>query len=143
MATLEEFKALRAGVAHEVQTELVRLMSSDPEAAKQCMVEIAAAQGVTLTSEEVHGFLLQMDEEEEFDDIELDPIALMAIAGGNKGEMRNCNKILGNSDVNSSKSRLREERREAAIKQVLGNYYKINSTIMTSQPGGEIQSDAW
>ena len=30
------------------------------------MVEIAAGQGVTLTTEEVCGFLLQMDDEEEF-----------------------------------------------------------------------------
>ena len=82
MATLEEFKALRAGVAPEVQTELYSLMSSDPEAGKQRIVEIAAAQGVTLTTEEVRGFLLQMCDEEEFDDIELDPIALIAIAGG-------------------------------------------------------------
>jgi len=32
----------------------------------------------------VRGFLLQMDDEEEFDDIELDPIALTAIAGGSR-----------------------------------------------------------
>ena len=82
MTTLNDFKALRASVPAEVQTELYGLMSSDPEAGKQRMVEIAAAQGVTLTTEEVRGFLLQMDEEEEFDDIELDPIALTAIAGG-------------------------------------------------------------
>ena len=73
---------MRAGVAPEVQTELYGLMSSDPEAGKQHMVEIAAGQGVTLTTEEVRGFLLQMDEEEEFDDIELDAVALTAIAGG-------------------------------------------------------------
>ena len=85
MATLEEFKALRAGVAPEIQTELYGLMSSDPEAGKQRMVEIAAAQGMTLTTEEVRGFLLQMDEEEEFDDIELDAVSLMAISGGAKG----------------------------------------------------------
>ena len=85
MATLEEFKALRAGVAPKVQTELYGLMSSDPEAGKQRMVEIAAGQGVTLTTEEVRGFLLQMDDEEEFDDIELDPIALTAIAGWEDG----------------------------------------------------------
>ena len=30
------------------------------------MVEIAAGQGVTLTTEDVHGFLLLMDDEEEF-----------------------------------------------------------------------------
>ena len=82
MATLEEFKALRAGVAPEVQTELYGLMSSDPEAGKQRMVEIAAGQGVTLTTEEVGGFLRQMDASDEFDDIELDAVALAAVAGG-------------------------------------------------------------
>ena len=82
MATLEEFKALRAGIAPEVQTELYGLMTSDPEAGKQRMVEIAAGQGVTVTPEEVRGFLIQMDEEEEFDDIELDAVALAAVAGG-------------------------------------------------------------
>ena len=50
------------------------------------MVELAAGQGVTLTTEEVRGFLQAMDDEEEFDDIELDAIALTAIAGGsNRG----------------------------------------------------------
>ena len=85
MPTLEEFKALRAGVAPEVQTELYGLMTSDPEAGKQRMAEIGAGQGVTLTTEEVRGFLLQMDDEEEFDDIELDAVALAAVAGGRRG----------------------------------------------------------
>ena len=80
MTTLHEFKALRAGVAPALQTELVGLMTSDPEAGKQRMVKIAAAQGVTLTTDEVRGFLLQM--EEEFDDIELDVVALASVAGG-------------------------------------------------------------
>ena len=84
MATLQEFKALRSGVAPELQSELYLLMDSDPEAGKQRMVEIAAGQGVTLTTEEVRGFLLQMDEDEEFDDIELDAVALAAIAGGGR-----------------------------------------------------------
>ena len=85
MTTLEEFKALRAGVAPEVQTELYRLFSSDPDAATQRMVEIAAGKGVALTTEEVRGFLRAMDDEEEFDDIELDAVALTAIAGGARG----------------------------------------------------------
>ena len=85
MTTLEEFKALRAGVAPEVQTDLYGLMTSDSEAGKQRMAEIAAGQGVTLTTEEVRGFLLQMDDEEEFDDIELDAVALAAVAGGRRG----------------------------------------------------------
>ena len=82
MATLEEFKALRAGVAPEVQKELLILFSSDPEAARQRMVELAAEKGVTLTVDEVKGFLKQMDEESEFDDIELDAVTLAGVAGG-------------------------------------------------------------
>ena len=49
------------------------------------MVAIAAEKGVTLTVDEVKGFLREMDDEEEFDDIELDAIALTAIAGGGRG----------------------------------------------------------
>ena len=64
------------------------MFTSDPEASFQRMVDIAAEKGVTLTVDEVKGFLKQMDEESEFDDIELDPIALMAIAGGHKGYKR-------------------------------------------------------
>ena len=82
MTTLEDFKALRAGVPPEMQTELYRLFSSDPDAARQRMVEIAAGKGVALTTEEVRGFLRAMDDEEEFDDIELDAVALSAVAGG-------------------------------------------------------------
>ena len=90
MATLEEFKVLRAGVAPEVQTELYSLFSSDPDAARRRMVELAAEQGVTLTVEQVREFLKQMDEEDEFDDIELDAVALAAIAGGRRGNEGNC-----------------------------------------------------
>ena len=91
MSTLEEFKTLRSGIAPELQSELYVLMDSDPEVGKQRMVEIAAAQGVTLTKEEVRGFLLQMDEDEEFDDIELDAVALAAISGGAvRGGNRGC-----------------------------------------------------
>ena len=82
MTTLNDFKQLRASVPAEVQTELYSLFTSDPDAARQRMVELAAEQGVTLTVEQVREFLKQMDEEEEFDDIELDAVALAAVAGG-------------------------------------------------------------
>ena len=85
MTTLNDFKALRASVPAEVQTELYSLFSSNPDAARQRMVALAAAQGVTLSDDQVREFLRQMDDEEEFDDIELDPIALTAIAGGRGG----------------------------------------------------------
>ena len=82
MTTLNDFKALRASVPAETQTELYSLFSSDPDAARLRMVELAAEQGVTLTVEQVREFLKQMDAEEEFDDIELDAVALAAVAGG-------------------------------------------------------------
>ena len=82
MATLEEFKALREGVSPEVQTELYSLFSQDPERSFQRMVDIASEKGMTLTLDEVKGFLKQMDEESEFDDIELDAVTLAGVAGG-------------------------------------------------------------
>ena len=88
MATLEEFKALRDAVPAEVQGELFKLMTADPDASIRRMVEIAAEKGMTVTSEKVRGFLRQMDDE--FDDFELDAVALMAIAGGNRGRRGRC-----------------------------------------------------
>ena len=81
MATLEEFKAMRDAVPMSVQGELFKLMTADPDASIQRMVEIAAEKGMTVT-EEVRGFLRQMDDDDEFDDFELDAVALAAIAGG-------------------------------------------------------------
>ena len=82
MTTLNDFKQLRASVPAEVQTELYSLFTSDPDAARQQMVEFAAEKGVTLTVEQVRQFLQQMNEDSEFDDIELDTVALAAVAGG-------------------------------------------------------------
>ena len=84
MTTLNDFKTLRASVPAETQTELYSLFSQDPEASFQRMVDIAAEKGMTLTVDEVKGFLKQMDEEEEFDDIELDALALTEVAGGDR-----------------------------------------------------------
>ena len=90
MTTLNDFKQLRASVPAEVQKELYSLFTSDPEASFQRMVDIAAEKGMTLTVYEVKGFLKQMDEESEFDDIELDTVALAAIAGGDRGRNGRC-----------------------------------------------------
>ena len=54
------------------------------------MVELAAEQGVTLTVDQVREFLKQMDDEEEFDDIELDAVALAAVAGGFRLSRNGC-----------------------------------------------------
>ena len=88
MATLEQFKALRAQVPMNTQKELFTLLTGDPQASFQRMVEIAAEQGMTLTVDEVRGFLNAMDEDDEFDDIELDAVALTAIAGGQNRRSR-------------------------------------------------------
>ena len=85
MITLNDFKQLRGSVPAETQKELYSLFSSDPDAACQRMVELAAEQGVTLSVEQVREFLQQMDEDSEFDDIELDAVALAAVAGGQRG----------------------------------------------------------
>ena len=82
MTDLNDFNALRASVPAELQTELYSLFYSDPDTARQRMVELAAEQGVTLTIDQVRQFLKQMNEDSEFDDIELDAVALAAIAGG-------------------------------------------------------------
>ena len=88
MTTLNDFKALRASVPAEVEKELYSLFSSNPDAARQRMVELAAEQDVTLSVEQVREFLQQMNEESEFDDIELDAVALAAVAGGQYGDSR-------------------------------------------------------
>ena len=82
MTTLNDFKALRNSVPAQQQQELFKLMTSSPDAALQRMVQIAAEKGVTLTTEEVRGFLREMDDSDQFDDIALDAVALTAIAGG-------------------------------------------------------------
>ena len=88
MTTLNDFKQLRASVPAETQTELYSLFTSNPDAARQRMVELAAEKGVTLTVEQVRTFLQQMNEESEFDDIELDAVALAAVAGGQHHKSR-------------------------------------------------------
>ena len=86
MTTLNDFKKLRVSVSPEVEQELYSLFYSDPAAARLKIVEIAAEKDVTLSVDEVQSFLQQMDDDDEFDDFELDAVALVAIAGGNHGD---------------------------------------------------------
>ena len=76
-------------VAPEVQKELFQLMTSNPDSAISRMVVIAGEKGLTVSKEEVRGFLREMDDSDEFDDIELDAVALTAIAGG-RAHQRGC-----------------------------------------------------
>ena len=82
MATLQEFKTLQASVSSTEQAEIAELYLTDRDSAINKMIGIAADKGVTLTSDEVQSFISEMNEDDEFDDIELTAAALSSIAGG-------------------------------------------------------------
>ena len=86
MATIEQFKELQTAVSSEDQAEIAELYLTDREAAVSKMITIASDKGVTLTSDEVQSFISQLDEDDEFEDIELSAAALISIAGGGYGE---------------------------------------------------------
>ena len=82
MATLQEFKTLQASVSSTEQAEIAELYITNRDSAISKMIGIAADKGVTLTSEEVQSFISEMNEDDEFDDIELTAAALSSISGG-------------------------------------------------------------
>ena len=82
MATLQEFKTLQASVSSTDQAQIAELYLTDRDSAVSKMITIAADKGVTLTSEEVQSFISEMDEDDEFDDIELTAAALSSLSGG-------------------------------------------------------------
>ena len=84
MATLEQFKQVRASVAPEVQTELYGLLVQDLDAAVQKMIVIGAENNVGFTSDEVRSCLRELDAEDEFEDVELNEATLAAVSGGQK-----------------------------------------------------------
>ena len=55
MPTLEDFRQLRAGVPLETQSELITLMSQNPQLMFERIVELAAEKGMTISVEEVKG----------------------------------------------------------------------------------------
>ena len=89
MATIELFKLVRASVDPEVQTELYGLLVQDLDAAVQKMIAIGAERNVSFTADEVMSYLRELDEEDEFDDVELNEAALAAVSGG-KGTNSSC-----------------------------------------------------
>ena len=81
MATLEQFRQVRASVAPEVQTELYGLLVQDPNAAVQRMIAIGEESNVRFTADEVKSYLQELNEGDEFDDVELNEAALAAVSG--------------------------------------------------------------
>jgi len=89
MATLEQFRQVRASVSPEVQTELYKLLVQDLDAVVQKMIEIGVENNVSFTADEVRSYLREMDAEDEFDDIVLDEATLAAVSGGMYGKLFN------------------------------------------------------
>ena len=90
MATIEQFKELQTAVSSEDQAQIAELYLTDKDSAVSKMIGIAADKGVTLTSDEVQSFISEMNEDDEFDDIELTAAALSSIAGGGRGQSSGC-----------------------------------------------------
>ena len=84
MARIEQFKELQTALSSEDQAQIAELYITDRDSAVSKMITIAAEKGVTLTSDEVQSFISEMDEDDEFDDIELTAAALYSIAGGGR-----------------------------------------------------------
>ena len=82
MATIEQFKELQTALSSEDQAQIAELYLTDRDSAVSKMITIAADKGVTLTSDEVQSFISELDEDDEFDDIELIASALSSISGG-------------------------------------------------------------
>ncbi len=90
MATIEQFKELQTALSSEDQAQIAELYLTDRDSAINKMITIASDKGVTLTSDEVQSFISEMDEDDEFDDIELSAAALSSIAGGGRGQRGGC-----------------------------------------------------
>ena len=90
MATIEQFKELQTAVSSEDQAQIAELYLTNRDSAVSKMIGIAAEKGVTLTSDEVQSFISEMNEDDEFDDIELTAAALSSISGGKGRRKSGC-----------------------------------------------------
>ena len=82
MATLERFKELQATLSKEKKVELYNLFLQSPEKGIEAIIELATELGESMTKEEVSQFILEIDVEDEFDDVELDEATMAAVSGG-------------------------------------------------------------
>ena len=88
--SLDQFKTLKQSISPEIEQEITGLILTDYDAGIDRIVEVASSKGVTIPLEEVDILLDQLEdeaEENEDENIELDAVALTAVAGG-KGASR-------------------------------------------------------
>ncbi|WP_170955803.1 hypothetical protein [Synechococcus sp. UW140] len=81
MDKLERFKQLSDAMPMATKLELYQQFVSNPEAGINSIIALAAKEGLELNQAEVSELIKTIDVDEEFDDVELDAIALVAIAG--------------------------------------------------------------
>ena len=88
MATLEQFKDIKSSLSSDQQSSIYEQFVNDQDGAINKMISIAKEKGITMTSDEVLGYLKELDDDDEFDDIEPTAAALSSIAGGDRGGRR-------------------------------------------------------
>ena len=87
--SLDQFKTLKQSISPEIEQEITGLILTDYDSGVDRIVEVASSKGVTIPLEEADILSSIEDEAEEDEDenIELDAVALTAVAGG-KGASR-------------------------------------------------------
>ena len=90
MEKLERFKQLSDSMAMEQKVELYQQFVGNPEAGINSIIELAAGHGLDLTQAEVSELIKTIDVEDEFNDVQLDAVALSSITGGYRRGRRGC-----------------------------------------------------
>ena len=85
MATLQQFKDIRTSLSPDQQSSLYEQFINDQDGAINKMISIAKEQDIAMTSDEVLSYLKELDNDDEFDDIELTAATLSSISGGYRG----------------------------------------------------------
>ena len=89
--SLDQFKTLKQSISPEIEQEITGLILTDYDSGVDRIVEVASSKGVTIPLEEVDILLDQLEdeaEEDEDENIELDAVALTAVAGGRRKSRR-------------------------------------------------------
>ena len=82
MATLQQFKDIKSSLSPDQQSSIYEQFINDQDGAINKMISIAKKQGIAITSDEVLSYLKELDNDDEFDDIELTAATLSSISGG-------------------------------------------------------------
>ena len=90
MATLQQFKDIRSSLSSDQQSSLYEQFVNDQDGAINKMIAIAKERDIAMTSDEVLSYLKELDNDDEFDDIELTAATLSSISGGNRGGTGRC-----------------------------------------------------